>query len=86
MSEEQENNSPGNSEEPNEAMGTIMQTASLSAGKRTRDSGHFTQSQKRITASDFKEFRGGDSSSKKTDSNMASLVFKPRDSDAAIFG
>ena len=68
-----------------------MQTASLSAGKRHRHqlmgSDPFTQSQKRITASDFKDFRGYDrsSSSKKTDSNMASLVFKPRDSDAAIF-
>ena len=67
-------------------MGTILQTASLSAGK-IRDSTHFSQSQKRITASDFKEFRGGDndSSAKETDSNMASLVFKPRDSDVAMF-
>ena len=67
-------------------MGTIMQTASLSAGK-VRDTAHFSQSQKRMNASDFKEFRSGErtSSSKKTDSNMASLVFKPRDSDAANF-
>ena len=92
MSSDQENQSPGNSEpQPNDALGTIMQTASLSAGKRHRHqetgSDPFTQSQRRITASDFKDFRGHDrsSSSQKTDSNMASLVFKPRDSDAAAF-
>lgn len=67
-------------------MGTIMQTASLSAGKKHHhDSAHFTQSQKAMNASDFKDLQGGfGSSSKNTDSNMASLVFRPRDSDAAL--
>ena len=83
-----------------------MQTASLSsAGKNLHStsrkdkelSAHFTQSQKDITASDFKDMPHVSSSlngpetqhlslsSKKTDSNMNSLVFKPRDSDAAMF-
>ena len=75
-------------------MGTIMQTASLSAGKQRNslENGqtHFSHSQKRINASDFKDFNRisaaaeyQSSSSKNTDSNMASLVFRPRDSDVA---
>ena len=70
-----------------------MQTASLSAGKDrnslNEQKQQFSQSQKRINASDFKDFNGmsatreyQSSSSKNGDSNMASLVFKPRDSDA----
>ena len=41
-----------------------------------------------INGSDFKDFRGNASASSlnNTDSNLASLVFKPRDSDAANFG
>ncbi len=39
-----------------------------------------------MNASDFKELPGPfNSSSKHTDSNMASLVFRPRDSDAAQY-
>lgn len=82
--------SPGNSDTNNPAMGTIMQTASLSGGKRVAhyDSTHFTQSQKAMNASDFKILEGCNilsTDSKKTDSAMNSLVFKPRDSDAAMF-
>ena len=75
-------------------MGTIMQTASLSAGKQRNslENGqtHFSHSQMRINASDFKDFNRisaaaeyQSSSSKNTDSNMASLVFRPKDSDVA---
>ena len=59
-----------------------MQTASISPGKQRHvESVGFTQSQKGITASDFKEFNRANSSSKKADSNMTSLVFRPKDSD-----
>ena len=80
VSSEQENNSPSDSG-PRQGMGTIMQTASLSAGKkRHADSAHFTQSQKGITASDFKDMNQCLSSSK-TDSNMTSLAFRPSASE-----
>lgn len=89
VSEEHENHSPGDSD-PHmvQAMGSIMQTTSLSGDKRRADSHHLTRSQRKITGSDFKEFAPNASinSSNYTDSNMASLVFKPRDSDAANFG
>lgn len=80
-------------------MGTIMQTASLSAGKKSdgkidsNGAGQLSQSHSRTIVSDFKQFNrkgastenqyNSQSSSKNTDSNVASLVFRPRDSDAA---
>ena len=89
VSSDQENQSLGNSAQKNltEPMGTIMHTVSLSGGKKNHmDSAHFTQSQRAMNASDFKELPGPfSSSSKHTDSNMASLVFRPRDSDAAQY-